>query len=54
MAIYHWAVLSLVEYANLHAARAGLIEQASFEEELVVEEETVAEFKEMVEGEEKE
>ena len=32
VAIYQWAMLSLVEFNNVRAARAGLIEQASFEE----------------------
>jgi hypothetical protein len=44
VAIYQWAILSLVEYNNLRAARAGLIRQARFEEELEVEEEDVAEI----------
>jgi O-antigen ligase len=38
VAIYQWAILSLVEYNNLRAARAGLIRQASFEEDLEVDE----------------
>ena len=50
VAIYHWAVLSLVEYANLHAARAGLIAEARFEESLEAEAEVVEEFKEAAEG----
>lgn len=34
VAVYQWAILSLVEYNNLHAARAGLIEEAGFEGDL--------------------
>ena len=48
VAIYQWAILSLVEYNNLHAARAGLIEQASFEEEVEAEEASVRELEEAV------
>jgi O-antigen ligase len=44
VAIYQWAILSLVEYNNLHAARAGILEEASFEEGLTVEDEVVAEI----------
>lgn len=43
VAIYQWAILSLVEYNNVRAARAGLIEQAKFEEQIVVDEAEVAE-----------
>jgi O-antigen ligase len=43
VAIYQWAILSLVEYNNLRAARAGVIEEARFEEDLEAEEEAVAE-----------
>lgn len=32
VAIYQWAILSLVEYTNLRAAKAGWIEAAGFEE----------------------
>ena len=48
VAIYHWAILSLVEYANLHAAKAGLIEAASFEEDLQPEQESIEEVKTIV------
>jgi len=48
VAIYQWAILSLVEYNNLHAARAGLIEQASFEEDVEAEEASVRELEEAV------
>jgi O-antigen ligase len=48
VAIYQWAILSLVEYNNLHAARAGLISQAAFEDELTAEPEGVAEFEKAV------
>lgn len=34
VAIYQWAILSLVEFNNLHAARAGLISESTFEEGL--------------------
>lgn len=44
VAIYQWAILSLVEFANLRAARAGVIEEASFEEDLTVAEEDVEAF----------
>ncbi len=43
VAIYQWAILSLVEYNNLHAARAGLIEEAGFEAGLEAEDEAIAE-----------
>lgn len=45
VAIYQWAILSLVEFNNLHAARAGLIEAASFEEDLEAEEEAIEQLK---------
>jgi len=41
VAIYQWAILSLVEYANRHAARAGVIRTARFEEDLDVEEDEI-------------
>lgn len=44
--IYQWAILSLVEYTNLRAARAGIIESARFEEDLELPEEEVAAFAE--------
>ncbi|MDP2305502.1 MAG: O-antigen ligase family protein [Pseudomonadota bacterium] len=44
VAIYQWAILSLVEFNNLHAARAGLITEAGFEEELEAEPEAVLEL----------
>lgn len=47
VAIYQWAILSLVEYNNLHAARAGIIAQASFEEELEAEDEAIRELAEV-------
>ncbi len=47
VAIYQWAILSLVEYNNLHAARAGIIEQAGFEEELEAEPEAIEELAEV-------
>ena len=43
VAIYQWAILSLVEYNNLRAGRAGLIKSARFEEAMKVEDEAVAE-----------
>jgi O-antigen ligase len=46
VAIYQWAILSLVEYNNLLATRAGLMEAASFEEELEAEAEAVTEMAE--------
>jgi len=53
--IYQWAILSLVEYTNLRASRAGIIEADRFEEELEVPEEDVeafaAEFSEEIEEE---
>jgi O-antigen ligase len=51
VAIYHWAILSLVEYANVAAARAGLIEEAGFEEGLEIEAEAIEEVKEAAEPE---
>jgi hypothetical protein len=45
VAIYQWAILSLVEFNNLHAARAGLIEQAGFEEGLEAEDDAVDELR---------
>ncbi|MFZ5479776.1 MAG: O-antigen ligase family protein, partial [Myxococcota bacterium] len=51
VAIYQWAILSLVEYTNLHAARAGVIEQAGFEEDLDAEGESVAEIQQAVDEE---
>jgi O-antigen ligase len=44
VAIYQWAILSLVEFNNLHAARAGIIEQATFEEPLEAEPEAIADI----------
>ncbi len=49
VAIYHFAVLSLVEYANLQAAKAGVIEESYFEGELEAEEEVVEELKVLAE-----
>ncbi len=43
VAIYHWAVLSLVEYSNVRAARAGLIEEQHFEKKVEVDEAEIAE-----------
>lgn len=43
VAIYQWAILSLVEFNNLRAARAGMIDQAGFEEDQEVEAEDVQE-----------
>lgn len=42
VAIYQWAILSLVEYNNLRAARRGFIEQARFEQDLEVDETELA------------
>lgn len=42
VAIYQWAILSLVEYANLRAARVGFIEATEAEADLVVPEEDLA------------
>jgi hypothetical protein len=47
VAIYQWAILSLVEYNNLHAARAGIIGEASFEADLEAEAEAVEEVREL-------
>ncbi|MBM4366346.1 MAG: O-antigen ligase family protein [Deltaproteobacteria bacterium] len=47
VAIYQWAILSLVEYNNLRAARAGLIEQSGFEDKLAVDAEAVEEVVEI-------
>ncbi len=43
VAIYQWAILSLVEFNNVRAARAGFIEQSRFEEGVEVDEAEVAE-----------
>lgn len=43
VAIYQWAILSLVEFNNVRAARAGIIETARFEEDVEVDEAEVAE-----------
>lgn len=42
--IYQWAILSLVEYTNLRAARVGLIEASRIEEDLEVAPEEVEAF----------
>lgn len=42
VAIYQWAILSLVEFNNVRAARAGIIEEAGFEEAVELDEEEVA------------
>ncbi len=44
VAIYQWAILSLVEYNNLHAARAGIIKQSAFEEDLAADPEQIGEL----------
>ncbi len=44
VAIYQWAILSLVEFNNLHAARAGIIDEAGFEADLEAEDEVVEEI----------
>lgn len=44
VAIYQWAILSLVEYTNLRAARAGLVEATAAEEELELAPAEVAAF----------
>lgn len=49
VAIYQWAILSLVEYNNLLATRVGLIERSGLEEDREVEDEAVEELKETVE-----
>lgn len=38
VAIYQWAILSLVEYNNVRAARAGMIKESRFEESVKVDE----------------
>ncbi|MSP54907.1 MAG: O-antigen ligase domain-containing protein [Myxococcales bacterium] len=43
--IYQWAMLSLVEFANLRAARLGMIAQARFEEDLEVDDDDLEQFK---------
>lgn len=48
VAIYQWAILSLVEFNNLSAARAGVIEEARFEEELEIEPEAVSDVTEVI------
>jgi O-antigen ligase len=52
VAIYQWAILSLVEYTNLQAARAGVIEEAGFEQALEHEDDAVAEIQQAVEDQE--
>jgi O-antigen ligase len=44
VAIYQWAILSLVEFNNLHAARAGLIDEAAFEEVLEAQPDAIVEI----------
>ncbi len=46
VAVYQWAILSLVEYNNLHAARAGLIEEAGFESDLEAADDGVEDIRE--------
>ncbi len=48
VAIYQWAILSLVEYNNLRAARRGFIEAARFEKELEVDEDEMVEVDEQI------
>lgn len=48
VAIYQWAILSLVEYNNLRAARRGFIETASFEEAIEVDEEELRDVDEQI------
>lgn len=52
VAIYQWAILSLVEYNNLRAARAGYIEAAGFEEDVEVEADEVHEVAEQIRADE--
>lgn len=52
VAIYQWAILSLVEFANLKAAKAGLIEANAAEEEAELDAATVEEARQVIEGEE--
>lgn len=54
VAIYQWAILSLVEFNNVRAARAGIIEEAKFEEAVEVDEEEVAELAAEIAAEEAE
>ena len=51
VAIYQWAILSLVEFNNVRAARAGIIETARFEEDIEVDEAEVAEVAAVAEAE---
>jgi hypothetical protein len=48
VAIYQWAILSLVEFNNLHAARLGLMAQARFEEDLEAEPEAIEQLTEAI------
>lgn len=52
VAIYQWAILSLVEYTNLSAARAGLLEATAAEADLEVLEEDLAAFEAELEPDE--
>lgn len=45
VAVYQWAILSLVEYNNLRAARAGLIEAVDSEEGIEADEEAMADVR---------
>ncbi len=45
VAVYQWAILSLVEYNNLRAARAGLIAATDAEDGLETDEEALAEVR---------
>ncbi len=46
--IYQWAMLSLVEFANIRAARAGVIAQQRFEEQQQLDEDDLAEFQQVL------
>lgn len=52
VAIYQWAILSLVEYNNVRAARSGYIEVARFEEDVEVEAEELSEVAAQIEADE--
>ena len=52
VAIYQWAILSLVEYNNVRAARAGYIEEAGFEADVVVESDEIKDVAEQIRADE--
>ena len=46
--IYQWAMLSLVEFANIRAARAGVIAQQRFEEQQQLDDDDLEQFQQVL------